>query len=387
MTAIEARTESTTPVRATRVTNGKELGDYLAQYADKIADVIPRHLTPDRLIKMACIASNGQPKLLQCTLPSIVQSVMKSAELGLDCSGTLGEAYLVPYKHSWKDESNRWQSELRCQLIPGYRGLIKLARQGGQVAKISAHVAYAKDEFYVELGTTDTIVHRPYMDGDRGEMRAVYAVATLNDGSTQSDWMPKADVDKIRARSKAKDNGPWNTDYDEMARKTVVKRLCKYLPSSTERDDLLRKAIDIDNEATGIDTSPSYRVTRSSETSATEDLARRLTGNHETPEYPEPAEEVIDATNGDDMPPIDDPCPVSAAQVNARITDITRVGAFKVRIARAVCGMDRADESLSKEKLLSAADALDRIAEALKDRAKPENADAWTEFCNDVLGG
>lgn len=209
-----------------------------ASLQESIKAVLPKHLTPDRVAKMALVAANRTPRLLECTTASVCKALMTASELGLDCSGTLGSGYLVPYRNS---KINAYE----CQFIPGYRGLIDLARRSGQILRIEAHVVYAQDEFVCEHGLEPKLVHKPYLKADRRhEIVCVYAIGELKDGSKQMEVMTLAEVDAIRKRSKAGNDGPWVTDYAEMARKTVVKRLCKYLPLSAE----LEKAILIDNE-------------------------------------------------------------------------------------------------------------------------------------------
>lgn len=216
-------------IQRTTATNGgiakpKPVGtiaDMLTNRKDLIAAVLPKHMTPERLIKIASVAVARVPKLQQCTGLSLVNSVIKAAELGLDCSGTLGSAYLVPYK-------------TECTLIIGYRGLIDLARRSGQILSIEARVVWTNDVFEVEYGLNPKLVHKPVIDGDSGDFRLVYAVAKLRDGGEQFDVMNYEDIRKIQKRSRAGDSGPWVTDFPEMARKTVVRRLCKYLPMSVE---------------------------------------------------------------------------------------------------------------------------------------------------------
>lgn len=187
-----------------------------------IASRLPKHVTADRLTKVALTAVNKTPALLACTKESLLMSIMQAAELGLEPGGALGEGYLVPYGK-------------QCQFIPGYRGLISLARRSGQIVSLEAHVVHAKDAFTFELGLESKLVHVPNLeDEDPGPLRFVYAVAKLQGGGVQFDVMSKAQVDKIRGRSKAGSSGPWVTDYEEMARKTVVRRLFKYLPVSVE---------------------------------------------------------------------------------------------------------------------------------------------------------
>ena len=187
-----------------------------------IASRLPRHLTPDRITKVALTAINKTPALLACTKESLLMSIMQAAEVGLEPGGALGEGYLVPYGK-------------QCQFIPGYRGLISLARRSGQIVSLEAHVVHAKDSFTFELGLESKLVHVPNLeDEDPGPLRFVYAVAKLQGGGVQFEVMSRAQVEAIRKRSKAGGNGPWVTDYEEMARKTVVRRLFKYLPVSVE---------------------------------------------------------------------------------------------------------------------------------------------------------
>ncbi|MFA5266163.1 MAG: recombinase RecT, partial [Opitutaceae bacterium] len=107
-----------------------------------------------------------------------------------------------------------------CQFIPGYRGLISLARRSGQIVSIEAHAVFAADEFVVEFGLDPKLVHRPTLSKERGEITAFYAIARIVGGGLQYDYMTRADVDAIRARSKAGNSGPWQTDYAEMGKKT-----------------------------------------------------------------------------------------------------------------------------------------------------------------------
>lgn len=206
-------------------------------FQSSLSDVLPKHLTPERVVKMALVAASRQPLLFKCTKESFLQAIMKSAELGLDCSGTLGRAYLVPY-------FNSKIGAYEAAFIPGYQGLIELARRSGNIARIESRVVYEKDSFVVEYGLEQKLIHTPSLIADRGDMKCVYAIAELMDGSRQLEVMTIEEVEGIRLRSRAKDNGPWKTDYSEMARKTVIRRLAKYLPLSTE----LQKAFEADDE-------------------------------------------------------------------------------------------------------------------------------------------
>ncbi len=207
------------------------------KFREALADVAPRQMTPERIVKIAMVAMSRAPRLLECTPQSVLQSVMKSAELGLDCVGTLGQGYLVPYYNSKI-------LAYECQFIAGYQGLIELARRSGNIARIESRVVYENDQFDFEYGLNQRLVHKPQFTGERGKILCVYALAELKDGSKQLEVMTIEEVEGIRNRSKAKDSGPWVTDFSEMARKTVVRRLAKYLPLSPE----LVKAIEVDDQ-------------------------------------------------------------------------------------------------------------------------------------------
>jgi recombination protein RecT len=213
----------------------KTFGDLLNARKDSFAQVLPKHIKVDRLIRAALLAMSRSPLLLQCTQNSLIQSMMVAAQLGLETDGVLGSAYLVPFRNK--------SGEYEAQLIPGYRGLIDLARRSGQIKRIEARVVKEKDKFEFHYGLDTVLRHIPCFPEDGGKIIAAYALAELTDGSTQVEVMSRAEVDGIRARSKAKDSGPWVSDYGEMARKTVVRRLIKYLPLSVE----LARAIEIDN--------------------------------------------------------------------------------------------------------------------------------------------
>lgn len=213
------------------------IGAMLEQRKQMIAQVLPRHIKADRLIKVALMAMNRQPELLNCTPASLFQSLMMAGQLGLEPDGVLGSAYLIPYGTN-------------CTLIPGYRGLIDLARRSGQIKSIEAHLVRQGDKFECAFGLDPQLSHTPAFPGDEAYLKneniiGAYAVAKLVDGGEQFEVMSRAEIDAIRNRSKASKSGPWVTDFGEMARKTVVRRLFKYLPVSVE----MASALELDNRA------------------------------------------------------------------------------------------------------------------------------------------
>lgn len=192
--------------------------------------VAARHLAPERMVKVILGAASRTPALLECTPLSIVRASLQAAELGLEPGSSLGEFYLVPFR-------NRKTNEMEAQGIPGYRGLIALARRSGEISNLFAEVVYQGDSFEVEFGLDSKLVHKPsWSDGreSAANLMFVYAVARFKDGSYQFAVMSRSQVDGIRRRSKASDSGPWVTDYEEMAKKTVIRRLAKQLPLTVE---------------------------------------------------------------------------------------------------------------------------------------------------------
>ncbi|AMO58228.1 hypothetical protein GZ77_21105 [Endozoicomonas montiporae] len=187
-------------------------------------------LTPERLLSVCMTEIRKTPKLRECSQASLVGSIIQSAQLGLEPGSALGHCYLIPF----------WNNKLRsleCQFMLGYRGMLALARRSGSIVSIDARVVYAADEFSLLYGTITEIIHKPKLTGEKGGVVGVYAVAQLQGGGTQVDFMPVEDILKIRDSSKGVQSGkdtPWKTHFEEMAKKTVVRRLFKFLPVSVE---------------------------------------------------------------------------------------------------------------------------------------------------------
>lgn len=212
------------PVRTLR-----DIAEFLERVKPRMEAALPRHLTADRLIKVALTAISRNPRVLECTPESLALALMEVGQLGLEPHGPLGHAYLVPYR-------NKRTGRYEVQFQPGYRGLMELARRSGCVDAIEAHVVYEGDDFYYERGLQPKLVHKPCLDPEeRGELRYVYAIAWPRSGSMAM-WevMSRKEIEAARRMSQSGDDGAWVNHYDSMARKTVIKRLCKYLPQSPE---------------------------------------------------------------------------------------------------------------------------------------------------------
>lgn len=223
----------------------------------QIAHALPKHMSADRMTRIALTEMRRVPKLAQCEPKSFMGAIMQVAQLGLEPGNALGHAYLIPFEVSRK-QGNQWVKTLEVQVIIGYRGMIDLARRSGQIVSLSARVVREKDNFQYGYGLEETLSHVPYEGADAGEITHFYAVAKLHGGGVQFEVMTAAQVNAVRDKSQGyvgalsnaqkyqkEPDSPWIKNYDEMGRKTVVRRLFKYLPVSIE----IQRAVGLDELA------------------------------------------------------------------------------------------------------------------------------------------
>ncbi|HLR43060.1 MAG TPA: recombination protein RecT [Pseudogracilibacillus sp.] len=206
----------------------KTIEDYLKQMAPAMSQALPKHMDVDRLMRLTMTTIRTTPELRNADMGSLLGGVMQAAQLGLE-PGLLGQCYLLPFKNNKKGITE-------VTFIIGYKGMIDLARRSGHIQSIYAHAVYENDDFEYELGLNPTLKHTPSMESDKGAFIGSYAVAHFKDGGYQMEFMPKAEIEKRRnaspgGRSKF---SPWNNYYEEMANKTVIRHMWKYLPISVE---------------------------------------------------------------------------------------------------------------------------------------------------------
>lgn len=213
----------------------KTVKDYLKVYGGEIAKALPAQVGSDRFQRICMTALTQNPALAQCTPASFIGSVLNAAQLGLEPNTPLGQAYLIPYKG-------------KCTFQLGYKGVIELARRSGQISMIKAQAVHQNDEFHYELGLNPTLHHVP-AEGDRGPVVKYYAFYKTKDGDFDFEVATREEMVEFRRKYSKANNSPWNTEFDEMAKKTLVKRVLKYAPLSTE----IARQITTDNTVKAFD--------------------------------------------------------------------------------------------------------------------------------------
>lgn len=205
---------------------------------DSFKSALPAHIPVERFLRVILTATQRNPDLVAADRQSLFNSALLAAQDGLLPDGREGALviYNTKVKKGGKDE---WVKAV--QWMPMIAGILKKCRNSGELSSIEAHTVHVNDKFSYRIGIDEQPVHEPDWFGDRGAVVGVYAVARLKDGSRVSEIMSHREVETVRAVSRAKDSGPWTQWWGEMARKTVLRRLSKRLPISSDLDDLIRR--------------------------------------------------------------------------------------------------------------------------------------------------
>jgi recombination protein RecT len=254
MSTRQAQPDARTAL-ATRRENGngnpaiKTLKDEIVKMQAEYQLAMPKGAEATQLIRDALTALRTTKNLEKCERASVLGSLMTCAQLGLR-PGVLGHAWLLPFWTSklYKDDNGRWQGGFKAQLVIGYQGYIELAHRSGKVASLIARVVYENDEFDVDYGLADRLVHKPNMLEDRGKPVAYYAIAKTTNGGHAFIVMSQREMlnyrEEYAPRNREKQLfGPWVENFEGMALKTCVRQLAKYMPKSTE----LAQAIAVDD--------------------------------------------------------------------------------------------------------------------------------------------
>jgi recombination protein RecT len=256
--AVAPRPEAAAPAPAPPPVENNRLKALLEKQLGNLQDALPRHMTAERLAQVVGTLVYRTPKLQECDPLSILASVKQAASLGLDLAPNMMEAYLIP----------RWNKNTKsneCTFQPGYRGLLKLALQSGEIASVRTALVREGDAFLCRWTPDLEFLHEPVHGARGGAITHVYSYAKLKNGERLVEVMDADEIEAFHQRSEGyrtaqakgwAETGPWVTDWPEMARKTVLKRHCKSLPRSLE----LAAAIEADDEpyrrAEAIDVTP-----------------------------------------------------------------------------------------------------------------------------------
>lgn len=223
---------------STELTPMEAMRGTLVKMQPEFASALPPQIPVEKFIRTTLTAVQMNPDLLGADRRSLLGACMKAAQDGLLLDGREAAPVIFNTKEGKK-----------VQYMPMVGGILKKIRNSGELASISANVVYDKDFFEYELGDNESITHKPFLGADRGQQLAVYAVAKTKDGAIYREVMSVADVEKVRAASRAGKFGPWVDWWDEMAKKTVIRRMAKRLPSSADVDQVFES----DNDASGFD--------------------------------------------------------------------------------------------------------------------------------------
>lgn len=233
----------------------QSIQDYIEVMAPAIKAALPSVMTPERFTRITLSALSSTPKLKECTPQSFLGAMMTAAQLGLEPNTPLGQAYLIPYSN---------HGRLECQFQTGYKGLIDLAYRSGEVSIIQAHTVCENDEFHYELGLDPKLRHIP-AKSNRGNPVAYYAMFKTKDGGYGFQVMSMDEVkEHAQKYSKSYSSGtsPWRTNFDEMAKKTVLKKVLKYAPLKSDfvravaQDETIK--VDISDDMTSIPDTTDY---------------------------------------------------------------------------------------------------------------------------------
>lgn len=204
----------------------KQVQDLLKQGKSQIEAALPKHLSPDRMARIALTTLRQNPKLQECDPYSFLGAVIESSQLGLEVGR---QAHLVPFRNNKKGITE-------VQLIPDYKGYLDLAERAG--THMTPRAVFENDEFSYHYGLEENLVHKPARS-DRGELTHAYVVIRRKDGSKTFFVMTREDIEEIRSKSRGRNSGPWVDHYVAMALKTVIRHAFKYVRSSPEMEQAL----------------------------------------------------------------------------------------------------------------------------------------------------
>lgn len=228
-----------------KLSKNMSIADMIKTLEPEIKKALPSVITPERFTRMALSCLNTTPKLAECSQMSFLSALMNAAQLGLEPNTPTGQAYLIPFRN---------KGRMECQFQVGYKGLLDLVYRNPDIQTVQAQCVYENDTFEYELGLEPRLVHKPALK-DRGEMLCVYALWKSQNGGFGFEVMSKEDIDahaKKFSQGFSSNYSPWKTNYEEMAKKTVIKKCLKYAPIRSDftrqisNDETIKTEISVD---------------------------------------------------------------------------------------------------------------------------------------------
>lgn len=229
----------------TEVPRPVKLADELAVLLPEVQKVLPAHVTPEKFMRVVMTAIANNPALVRADRRSLLTSCVKAAQDGLLPDGREGALVIFRAKEKTRRADGSVVEEWleKVQWMPMIAGILSKVRRSGELLSMTSNVVHQADSFRYWIDDAgEHITHEPaVLVDDRGPIVAVYAVAKTKDEGTYTEVMSRQQIEQVRAVSRAKDGGPWRDWYGEMARKTVIRRLSKRLPMSTDLDQVIRR--------------------------------------------------------------------------------------------------------------------------------------------------
>lgn len=232
-------------VQPAKLSKNMSIADMIKTLEPEIKKALPSVITPERFTRMALSCLNTTPKLAECSQMSFLSALMNAAQLGLEPNTPTGQAYLIPFRN---------KGRMECQFQVGYKGLLDLVYRNPDIQTVQAQCVYENDTFEYELGLEPKLVHKPALK-DKGGMICAYALWKSKNGGFGFEVMSKEDIDahaKRFSQGFSSSYSPWKTNYEEMAKKTVIKKCLKYAPIRSDftrqisNDETIKTEISVD---------------------------------------------------------------------------------------------------------------------------------------------
>lgn len=335
---VDIQTQAVAVPQRDRTIKGFLTGD---EFKRQVGAALPTHLKPERFIRVAITALTRTPKLHDCTPESFFKCLLDLSAMGLEPDGR--RAHLIPYGN-------------QCTLIVDYKGIVELVRRSGEISYIHCDVVYDGDDFAYEYGSGAFLRHRPDLEGKRERKKATYSFVKMRDGSEDFIVWSMGQVEAIKARSKASGSGPWKTDFDEMAKKSVFRNHSKWLPFSPE----LREKIEHDDDTVAIDADFSIEGPTGSKEAQAEIAKNKLSQLGKSKEAKAAAQDLKESPKQEPPAPVAPPEPTAPEETTQPEPQEPKTLADQLMVYEEKIGVDSFARILKNHNVKEAPDVTDK---------------------------